>query len=159
MRFRFRRTVRADIFICSGVVRMSINWPLNEPIKTKCGDDAVIYAIEDGLMFGRVGKGSASWNASGVCIMRDYDLIPPNPERQYGYAVWMDWRVIEAGQGEPRRRTGKPGSVVLYPIPFPGETTCVKPSPEDVQKIVDEHFSLGTTNKIPAAIMALLDGK
>lgn len=143
-----------------------IHWPLNEPIETNTYGKYKAYIRHihsDGTMVGdahvRTGYRAFTWTPDGKTANRDewgFDLIPPKPARQYGYAVWNSCAITAIGclSGSAPYDTLEEGDVTTFPIPRPGEKLCVVPSREDVRDVMQER--LCSTAGLAAAVDAVM---
>lgn len=143
-----------------------IKFPLNEPLKTVGGYDAmVLFYNGDGEPCGWVeynGKQCVNWCVGGKTENNEpksWSLIPPKPRREIGYASYLK----STGRLYALRSDLPPTGLefmdpVRFPIPRPGETLCVRPSREDVSKVLHDHGKIITTAVVDG-LMALFDGE
>lgn len=159
-------------------------FPLNTPIKTFGGHEANIdFYDSSGYPCGSI-KGCGNtwqgrWNEEGSSTdnFREFDLISPKPKREIGYAVWICgdtdeyigiFSELSAAKTAIDNNTDgdENAHIINAPIPRPGETLCVRPSRDELEKAVQHRAVIYSGNIAPTinwnrvidGVMELLDG-
>jgi len=134
-----------------------IEWPIDEPIETAGGNSAIIYAVFEGSLYGRIGYRPTSWSLDGLNAAACYTLIPPKREPRTG-TVWTTWNSNGELHGTTLRDPAKTTLGILkwhkHTITHPDDLTPI--TREDVLDALVRVGALGRKAEA-ASIMALLD--